>query len=259
MHNPRVRQARALHNGRERRKQGKLLIEGPRFIAEAAGAGAVVGCCFYVMEALAAGDKRLLDELEGQGCELISVTAEVLGSIAGTATPQPMVAVANIPVNAGPAALASNHVILVADAIRDPGNLGTMLRTAAAIGASAILTVGSTDPTSPKVIRGSAGAFYAVPIWALAECTEALDFLQRGGYHVVVCDSKGKIPYYCADLRGRLAVVVGNEAHGPSPVWFKVTTDLVNIPMPGRAESLNAGVAAAIVLYEALRQRSLGC
>lgn len=254
IHNNKVKRARRLLDRRERQQRGELLLEGHRFVSEALEAGASIGNCFFVSRSQTSEEQRLLLQLEHEGVELISVTDEVLRTIADTTTPQGLVAVAKAPLNAGAGMLVGNDLVLIADEIRDPGNLGTMLRTAAAIGAGVILTSGCTDPTGPKVVRGSAGALYSVPLWNNAEPSGVMEEVERTGHRLVVCDASGEKPYYALDWRGRVAVVIGNEAHGPNPAW-RGGASIVCIPMPGRVESLNAGVAAAVVLYEALRQR----
>jgi TrmH family RNA methyltransferase len=255
IHNERVKKARSLREGRERKKRGLLLIEGSRFILEAVDAGAQCSECFYSEEAHSAEDRRLLTYLEQIGVELVPVSHQVLSTLADTLTPQGVVAVAQTPNQAGPDVLTSVDLVLIADEIRDPGNLGAILRTVAAVGAGLILMAGSVDLTNPKVIRSSAGACYAVPIWWAATQVEVTTALKQRDYRTYVLDMHGSGSIYQVDLQGRVALVVGNEAHGPSPVWEHQGAQCIHIPMPGRVESLNAGVASAVVLYEALRQR----
>lgn len=238
--------------------RGELLIEGGRFVREAFEAGADIGSCFFT-EAAAEHWQSLLQELEGHGAELLRVTGKVMDTIGDTVTPQGLVAVARAPHSIREDVFEGARLVLVADRIADPGNLGTMLRTAAAVGAAVILTTGCVDITSPKVVRASAGAMYSTPLWMDADHLEVTQAALARGYRIVVCDAAGTLPYHATDLTGSVAVVVGNEAHGPAPAWGSAKNPvLVHIPMPGRAESLNASVAAAIVMYESLRQRGGG-
>lgn len=257
--NPRIKAARALHRGQERRRQERVLIEGARFISEAIGAGAHIETCFYREGDLPDLDRQVVSCLTEKNVELIAVTAPVLNSLAETATPQALVALAASPPEAGPGLLSQRDMIMIADGICDPGNLGSMLRTAAAAGAGMILMTGTVDRTSPKVVRGSAGACYAVPTWTNAAFSQVWSSLQASGFQTVVCDMSGQRAYYQASLRGPVAVVIGNEGHGVSSAWQGNGAECVHIPMPGRAESLNAAVAAAVVLFEAVRQRRGGC
>jgi TrmH family RNA methyltransferase len=254
IHNSKVKSARSLRDRRQRQMCGELLIEGGRFILEALTAGASIGSCFFT-DAASGRWQSLLQELERSGAELIRVTERVMGTIGDTVTPQGLVAVATAPTDMREGVLEGGRLVLVADQIADPGNLGTMLRTAAAVGAAVILTTGCVDLTSPKVVRASAGAMYSAPLWISADYSEVIEAALARGYRTIVCDATGALPYHCVSLTGSVAVVVGNEAHGPARAWSSADPALVHIPMPGRAESLNAGVAAAIVLYESLRQR----
>ena len=252
--NSRIKRARALHDRKYRQMSGELLIEGGRSVAEALGAGAHIVSCFYT-DAASGRWQSLLQELERHGAQLICVTERVMETLGDTVTPQGLVAVAAAPAEAGPSVLAEERLVLVADRISDPGNLGTMLRTAAAIGAAVVLTAGCVDFTGPKVVRSSAGAIYSIPVWSNARHAEVIARARAEGYRLVVCDSSGPLAHYEVDLTGATAVVVGNEAHGPAPDWLAADPVFAHIPMPGRAESLNAAVAAAVVLYESLRQR----
>ncbi|MGI6081853.1 MAG: TrmH family RNA methyltransferase [Limnochordia bacterium] len=252
--NSRIKRARALYGRKHRQVRGELLLEGGRSISEALGAGAHIVSCFYTDAALGRW-QSLLQELERDGTELISVTERVMETLGDTVTPQGLVAVAAAPAEAGPSVFAEERLVLVADRIGDPGNLGTMLRTAAAIGAAMVLTAGCVDFTGPKVVRSSAGAIYSIPVWSNARHAEVVAEARAEGYRLAVCDASGAVAHYEVDLTGAVAVVVGNEAHGPAPDWQAADHVFAHIPMPGRAESLNAAVAAAIVLYESLRQR----
>jgi len=256
VHNTQIKAARLLHQARERKTQGKLLIEGYRHISEALAAGAAVRQCFYLEPAEeGTAAKDILAKLAEVGVELIPVSDRVLAALADTATPQGMVAVAQLPEAAGPAVLCRRQLLLVADEVRDPGNLGTMLRTAAAVGAGVVLTAGCADYTQPKVVRSSAGAIYSVPIWAGANVLAIAEQLRQAGFRIYVCDAAGDTSHFQADFSGKTAVVIGNEGHGPAPCWHGAGARIIYIPMPGRAESLNAAISAAVVLYEAVRQR----
>jgi TrmH family RNA methyltransferase len=227
IHNERVKRARSLREGRERKRRGLLLIEGSRFILEAVEAGARLSECFYSEAATAAEDRRLIALLEQLGVELVPVSHQVLITLADTQTPQGIIAVAYAPNQAGADVLTRGELVLVADEIRDPGNLGAILRTVAAVGAGLILMAGSVDLTNPKVIRSSAGACYAVPIWQAAKLAEVTGALKQHGYRTFVMDMNGAKSIYQVDLSGRIAFVIGNEAHGPSPAWEHQGAELI--------------------------------
>jgi TrmH family RNA methyltransferase len=256
--NARVKAARALQNGQQRRKQGLLLIESPKHIIEAINSGAIVQQLFYDPKQLPPQGSIVLSQLDSSQTELIPVSAGVLVTLADTVTPQGMVAVAEFPIQTDIASLASESLLLVADEVRDPGNLGTMLRTAAAVEAGVILCAGCADHSSPKVVRSSAGALYALKICAGLPASTVAKQLQEAGWRTYVCIGDGAQVYYSVDLREKMALVVGNEGYGPAPCWHEYSSGTISIPMPGRVESLNAAVAVAVVLYEALRQRQMG-
>ena len=175
----------------------------------------------------------------------------VLERVSTTEAPQPVLAVVRYR-SAGPEVLARAGFVVVAVGLSDPGNLGTILRTAEAAGADAVvLTADTVDATNPKVVRASAGALFLVPVVDHVELGE----LRAAGLRVLGTSASSGTPYTDADLTGRLALAVGNEAHGlPDDV---PVDDWLTIPHAGRAESLNAAMAAAVVCFEAARQRRL--
>ena len=147
-------------------------------------------------------------------------------------------------------------VVLVADGVKDPGNLGTMIRSAAAVGARALVTTeNSVDLYNPKVVRAAMGALAYVPVLSV-EANRLTQALRRHGYRLVCAEASAKRSLYETDLRGALALAFGSEVDGLSPKLRSQADGSLSVPMPGNAESLNAGVAATVVLYEALRQRS---
>ncbi|MHB1685737.1 MAG: TrmH family RNA methyltransferase [Bacilli bacterium] len=151
--------------------------------------------------------------------------------------------------------LACADVVLVADGVKDPGNLGTMIRSAAAVGARAFVTTGNAvDFYNPKVVRAAMGALAYVPVLSV-EASRLTQALRQHGYRLVCADAHAERSLYETDLCGPLALALGSEVDGLSPELRSQADDSLSVPMPGNAESLNAGVAATVVLYEALRQR----
>ncbi len=147
-------------------------------------------------------------------------------------------------------------VVLVADGVKDPGNLGTLIRSAAAVGARALVTTeNSVDLYNPKVVRAAMGALAYLPVLNV-EGNRLTHALRQQGYRLVCADAHAERSLYETDLRGALALAFGSEVDGLSPELRSQADDSLSVPMPGNAESLNAGVAATVVLYEALRQRS---
>jgi TrmH family RNA methyltransferase len=146
-------------------------------------------------------------------------------------------------------------LLLVVESIEKPGNLGTMLRTAAAVGVSGVVVADpTTDPFNPNVIRASLGLVFTVPL-AVTSSSAAIDWLGDASVSIVATSPEASLAHYDADLTGATAIVVGSEQYGLSAAWFDGADQRVTIPMPGAADSLNAATAAAVVLFEALRQR----
>jgi RNA methyltransferase, TrmH family len=186
--------------------------------------------------------------LAGAPCHVLA--EGVLERVATTETPRPLLAVVRYrPATAG--VLGSAGFVVVAAGLSDPGNLGTILRTAEAAGADAVaLTPDTVDVTNPKVVRAAAGALFLLPVVDQVELGE----LRSLGLRLLGTAAAGGTPYTSVDLTGRVAVVVGNEARGlpddtPVDEW-------ISIPHAGRAESLNAAMAAAVICFEAMRQRT---
>lgn len=160
------------------------------------------------------------------------------------------------PTRLGRVTLPAGAFVVVADAIERPGNLGAIVRTAAAAGANALVVSDPvTDLFHPETVRGSVGTLFALP---LAESTagSAVPWLRERGMRLVVTSPHGERPYWDVDYAGAVAVVVGNERHGVAAQWLDAADELVAIPMPGPADSLNVAVAAGVVLFEATRQRN---
>jgi TrmH family RNA methyltransferase len=186
----------------------------------------------------------------------------VLEKVGTTRTPQPVLAVAPMPV-AGAAALAADGLVVMGDALSDPGNLGTLLRSAEAAGAAAILLgPGSVDAYNPKVVRASVGAIFGIPVVdAVSEgwsAVEALDALGELGRRRLGATAGAGVPYPEVDFTLPTAIVVGNEAHGIGAELDARLDGHVTIPMAGRAESLNAAMAATVLCFESARQRGTG-
>jgi TrmH family RNA methyltransferase len=148
-------------------------------------------------------------------------------------------------------------LVVVLEGVEKPGNLGAVLRTADGAGATAVIAADPlTDPFNPNAIRASLGTIFALPVVA-ATTTDTIAWLERRGIRAVAAIVDAVTPWTAADLTGPLAIVLGNEATGLSPAWHDAGMTAISIPMRGIADSLNVSTAAAIVLYEAVRQRGL--
>ena len=189
-----------------------------------------------------------------QGVPVYALGPGVLAKVANTVTPQPILAVVPM-ARRSLDEVATGFVVVLAE-LRDPGNVGTLIRTAEAAGASGVIIAGqAVDPFNPKTVRSSAGAVLWCPIAIEATVVEAITKLQDLGYRVLGTEATYGTAYDECELTGSVAIVLGNEAHGLDASSAALLDGTVSIPMAGAAESLNVGVAGAVVCFEALRQR----
>jgi len=253
LQNPLVKQIRKLHSSKHRRLDGCFLLEGTHLLQEAALAQWPLETLFYT-ERWQSKESNLLSVLQSKvpRCELVS--AEVLGAIATTMNPDGVVAVAQ---SAQRQSVSIQSLGLVLETLQDPGNVGTMLRTAAAAGVEGVLlSEDSADLESPKVLRASAGAWFRV---ATAQCSDILNQVQHyqaQGFQVVATAPRASLEYWSVDYTQPTLIVVGNEGAGLSEALLDASDVQVSIPTSAGVESLNAAVATAVMLYEAKRQRT---
>lgn len=253
--NPLVGRFRTLADRTEREAAGRFVIDGFRLVEQALADHLVLDVVLY--DAGAAGDGRmppLLAQAAARGTRLVPATAHVVAACSQVDTPQGIVAIARQPVASLLTLLADREALLViADRIQDPGNLGTIIRIADAAGASGVVTVsGTVDPFNPKAVRATMGSLFHLPV-ASAAADDLLPALAAHGVRILVADQHGAVDFLDADYRRPCAIVVGNEGQGVDPRWTAAAASTVRIPMYGRAESLNVAVAAALLLYEARR------
>jgi RNA methyltransferase, TrmH family len=260
--NHRIRRLRRLSGRRSARSaDDAFVLEGPTLVAEALDRRADLEAV-YLDEAAAADLAPVAEQAAVAGVAVHLVAPGVLAGITDTVTPRPVLAVAAIP-RADLGAVIEHarsdrrHLVLLVD-VRDPGNLGTIIRAADASGAAAVIcATGSVDPWSPKVVRSSAGSVLHVPIVTGLDAPTVLDVLARARIPTVGTVVRGGTPYDRTSLAGSPAIVLGNEAHGLPAELAERIDQAVTIPMDGRAESLNVAMAASILMFEALRQRRI--
>ncbi len=238
-----------------RRAEGRFVLEGPRLVADALARSAPLDAVYFGLNARRAF-ADLVAGVERAGVPLRDLKDGVLEKLMTTRTPQPVLAVAPIPSSPALDALAPGLVVLTAG-VADPGNLGTIVRSAEAAGAVAVVAAGGVDPWNPKVVRSSAGSVLGVPIVDVDEPVPALAALRARGWRTVGAAGEAGSSYADVDLTGAVALVVGNEAHGLPDAVRAGLDATVRIPMAGAVESLNAGVAASVLLFEAARQRAV--
>jgi RNA methyltransferase, TrmH family len=242
--NPRVRAAAALARRRERLSRGEHLVEGPRAVGEALAAGVVVEV-FAVPERLAA--LRV-----PAGVRVTSVAEHVLAAVADAASPQGIVAVARTP-EADLADALTGELVVVLDRVSDPGNVGTIVRTADAAGAGGVvLTAGSADPFGPKAARSAVGSTYHLPVVPDVDPVELVAACRASGRRLLGLDAAAPRSVYDVTAgEAPVALVLGSEAHGLGDTAALDGT--LAIPLGGRAESLNVAAAAAVACFAVAR------
>ena len=254
LQNPVVKAAAELKQKKYRTQNGLYLAEGLR-TAEEAVAYKAVESLFYV----ATDDDRtmrLLEDAAMQNIKLVCVNENVMKKIADTETPQGIIAVCKMRQPKLENLLASGKMLLVLDRVGDPGNIGTMLRTADAAGIGGlVLLKGCADIYAPKTVRSSMGSLFHIPVLSGVSEQEFVSAAKKAGYDLLVTCLDGADNLYKADLSGRIAFVMGNEAGGVSETLLEKADKRVYIPMAGRAESLNVAMAAGIVMFESLRRK----
>lgn len=231
------------------------MLEGVRLVQDALANTVHLSLVLYVPEQLQETSlgRELLTQVE-QLDYAFAATAQVVAAATDTVQPQGIVALAEWPT---PNSRFSG-LFLVLDALQDPGNVGTLLRTAEATGFTHVLSAqGTVDVYSPKVVRAAMGAHFQLTIEQDLGWETVTERLQNVD-HVYAADVTARLPYYAANWRQPSALIVGNEAHGLSDAVQNIATTFMSIPMIGKAESLNAAVAGSVIMFEALRQRSLG-
>lgn len=201
-------------------------------------------------------DKAISPILRNQPRDMIlSVPQKLLDRVTSLQESPGVMAIAHMPERGMPDLQKVHFAAIVFD-LADPGNLGTIIRTADAAGMDAVFLAQSVDPFNPKVLRGSMGSVFHLPLLPFADTAELLDMLGSAGMRVAAADISGQISLYDADLTGPLALVVGAEARGLPPAFLDRADMTISIPMSARVESLNVSAAFAILAYEAYRQRS---
>lgn len=253
-----LRRARFVRDGKS---DDAIFVEGLRLCEEALRSGLAIESVIFSDE-IARKERaaRLLEELGHVCSRLISVSEKLLGSISFTKTPQGIVLLAARPTK-DESAFTSRQpnapLLVVLHGINNPVNVGAILRTAEAAGVTgAITTQKTSDPFSPKALRGAMGSAFRLPIWTATTYDEVLSWCAERRIEAVCADLEGSRSYTDIDWRGPRSLIVGPESSGLSAAEVASTDVAVRIPMQGQVESLNVGVAAAIILYEAARQRA---
>ena len=250
--NARVRQLRAAFQGHARLSGGMVAIEGDHLLEEALRSGMVLKTVFV-------SERRDAPKMVPRGAEVMRLTEEVFGSVVETQSPQGVAALLVPPVWVVKDVMGEGApLILIAVGLQDPGNLGTLVRSAEAFGATGVLTTpGTVSAWNQKALRASVGSVFRVPVVA-ATASDVEELKERGVRLIAAVGSDGAdvIAAQEMDFTAGCAVMVGNEGSGLAAEWMEICDARVTIPCPGDVESLNAAVAGSLLLYEASRQRA---
>ena len=260
---PRLRAAAALRDRRVRVRTGLLLVDGAREVARALDGGVTLVEAFVAAEAPADPElAALLARLAAIDVPLVPVAPKLLGMLAYGERASGIVAVATAPDTSLPALQLSLPAPLVGilEDVEKPGNLGAVCRSADGAGLDALIaagSAGSVDPWNPNAVRASLGTVFTLAV-AVATTADVLAWLRENGLRIVAARVDGSVPYTEVDMAGPVALVLGSEARGLTDAWSGSDVTAVRLPMHGRADSLNVAAAAAILFYEARRQRDAG-
>ncbi len=259
LQNPRVKDAVRLRDGRYRQRRGRFLIDGIRELSRAIEGHIELVEVFLCYEKCTRQQMRILDGMLGDfdRADIFHVTPAVFEKLAFGDRSEGVVAVAETPeTDLDGVNLTDNPLVVVLEGVEKPGNVGAVLRSADGAGADALIMAdGRTDLYNPNAIRASLGTIFTRQV-AAATTAETLDWLRQQGLAIFAARVDGSVPYTEVDYRRPSAIVLGSEARGLSSAWSADDVTPIRLPMLGSADSLNVSATAAVLLYEALRQRT---
>ncbi len=246
--NAMVKESRSLNDKKYRRFHGKFLVDGEKLVYEC-----VCGACeidkIFVDSTRLADFGYILEKFNGK---VVPVTSKVFASISENVTPQGIIA--EVVMNpTGEFKPDKNEPVLILDRIQDPGNLGTIIRTASATGFNWIVLIDSVDPHSPKVVRSSSGGVFYTNIFKMTE-SEIISYCEKQKIELLVADMGGENIFKMQKPQGSFALVIGNEGQGISKT-FEEKGRAISLPMKSQMESLNAGISASVLMYELVGEK----
>ena len=246
--NPSVKEARSLQDKKFRRFYGKFLIDGEKLVFEAVCGACEIDKIFVDNEKIANFD-YILSKFDGK---VIKTTSKIISSISESKTPQGIIAEVTLP-ETGEFSPEKNYPFIILDRIQDPGNLGTIIRTAAATGFETIVLIDTVDAYSQKVIRSSSGGILYLDIFRMSE-KEIISYCTKNDIELLVADMDGVNIFNTEINNTNFALVIGNEGQGVSDN-FKEMGRSISLPMKSQMESLNAGVSASVLMYVLMGDR----
>lgn len=255
--NPKIKLIKSLYRKRERWKNKLFLIEGIRLVEEGIDNAYPIRDIIYTDELFnTQGGPEIFEKIQDHK-NLIYMPFNLFKEISDTENPQGIMAVADFPSRSMEESFKSEDpLILILDEIQDPGNMGTIIRTADAFNIDGlIISEGSVDIYNPKVVRSTMGSIFRLPIYYVEDMLATVEDLKSKGFEIYT-SSLGDTNYiYDVDFKGAKGIIIGNEARGVSEELYRLANGRVKIPILGQAESLNAAIASSIIMYEAIRQR----
>lgn len=257
--NPRVKEVARLRDARDRRRAGRYLINGARELLRAIESRVALETVFYCHELCRTADSQaVLARLNALSIECCEVAPRVLEKLAFGDRAEGVLAVAMTPkTRLDQIQLPPSPLVAVLSGLEKPGNIGAVLRSADAAGLSAVIVAdGQVDLFNPNCIRASLGTIFEMPL-ATASSPETLDWLRANGLSIFAALPTAELEYTRANFAGPIALVLGSEAEGLSSLWHAPGVTGIRLPMLGLADSLNVSATAAVLFYEALRQRQL--
>jgi len=253
--NPEIKAVSALKDRRARVRENRFLIEGAREIARAWSGGVKLDKLYFCPQLLSDEGRGVLEDLSGAALEQVEVSKHAFEKLSMRENPDGLVALAfPLGCSLNSLELPENPLLLVLEGLEKPGNVGALLRTADGVGVDAVIVLGQTDLMNPNVVRSSQGSLFTQAV-VNCELPELLEFIRVRGMALVAATPHATTDYWDADLRGGVAIALGTEHEGLSKALLEAAGVQVNVPMRGAADSLNVGIAGALLMYEALRQR----
>ncbi|MEG6586493.1 TrmH family RNA methyltransferase [Dendrosporobacter sp. 1207_IL3150] len=258
LQNTTVKLVVSLKQKKKRDEMGLFTAEGVRLIEEAVSSDWIIETCLYTEHSLNNDRvKGIINSLEDKACKMIKVSESVFDKISDTEQPQGiMIIIKKRSYTLNHMLASDNPLIVVLDSLQDPGNLGTVIRTADAAGAtSVVLTKGCTDVYASKAVRATMGSLFHLPVVSGVNQDDLISFVSDNSINLTATSLSSSSVYFEADFSKPVAIVFGNEGRGVSDRLLDASNNKVFIPIFGAAESLNVAASAAVILYEAVRQR----
>jgi TrmH family RNA methyltransferase len=258
--NSTVKYLRSLSDPKQRKKEGTFLIEGIKMVEEALHGGAEVKMVVAAPALVQHHGKNILKLAETRSVEILWISEKIMDAVAETMTPQPVMAVLQMKEHFEHELFAhSSRLIIICHRLQDPGNLGTIIRTAEAVNAAGVvITPNTVDPYNTKTVRASMGSILRVPVVRITEISAFIKKCKQEGFQTIAMALGGKKAPFDLDLTKPTAVIVGQEGSGLPEDILADVDQRIRIPMAETIDSLNVAIASAVILYEVLRQRMEG-